>query len=163
MGQQTQQLLSTVVITRLFNNQPFTNLFHNMDNTANAEHNDTLNRNKQMFQIITPDNAEAFVGICVFFEEEKKGQKCIHVNWAVKSTAECLNISTRTVLGVCKKLKEGEAFPKAEMHHHDMAVPEDMIAMVWSTIMKMYQGKLNVTLDTLLVKLKKRVATRQSG
>ena len=59
--------------------------------------------------------------------------------------------------------KEGQEFPEFEHRKREMAVPEEMIPTMRKAIMGMYKEKLHVTLDTLLQKLKARIATRQSA
>ena len=125
--------------------------------TANLEYK------KRKHQIVTPDLAEAIVDVRAFFENEKQQNKRIAVNRVVERTAQALQVLASTVVKVTKKVNGGEGFKVHDTRHHDMAVPEKMVLVVQATIMQMYKEKIHVTLDSLLLKLKSQVATRQSA
>ena len=85
--------------------------------------------------------AKSIVGTQTFFEDKKKGQKCISINQVVKGTAHCFSVSVRTIHNVCKKVQEGEEFMEWENRNKFMAVSKDFIAYVRGIIIGMYKEK----------------------
>lgn len=109
-------------------------------------------RNAKYHQV-TSALSDIITSVRSFFMREKHQQQPINVNRCVARTAECLGISTRTVMRVSKKVKEGTTFPNSDLRDRKMTVPQRCIPQVRKTIMGMYKAQEHVTLDTILTKL----------
>ena len=101
--------------------------------------------------------------VCMHFKNKKQQNKRNAVNRDLKCTEQALQVLASTVVKVTKKVNGGEGFKVHDTRHHDMAVPEKMVPVVQATIMEMHAENIHVTLDSLLLKLKSQVATRQSA
>ena len=107
-----------------------------------------------------PALSEAITSVRSFFEREKQ-QQPINMNCCVArtSTAQCLGLSTRTVMRVTKKATEGTALPESDQRARAMTILHRCIPEVPGT--EDYYG--HVTLDLILEKLQAKRGQNGSG
>lgn len=111
------------------------------------------------FKHIGPEGRQFVLSAVRFFEEEKQNRGPIKSPLAVRQrTADCLNISIKTVNRVCQlnNLDEERIKKKntrTRRHARSIDVPEAVKIEVRNTIYEMYERSLHITMQTLLQRI----------
>lgn len=120
-------------------------------------------KRKREYRIITRDTAEAIEKVRVYFEGEARSNSRAKVTRPLERTADCFDITSKTVIEVRKKLQNDVPFVDEETRERAMEVPLSFAGVVRSAINAIQANKQRVTVDVILRHLELRPNTRSSG